>query len=737
MRVRRQGLRSGVLRDDAPDLAEGPPDPFAGGGRMGAAMAAFDWAGTALGPVQDWPAGLRATVNLCLSSRAPMMVVWGPEHVQLYNDALAPLMGPKHPAALGRPYAESFPEIWHERMEPLLAALEQRGEASYQEDVPVSFHRNVPDEEMFWTFSWSPLRDETGKVVGALHPAVETTGRVVAERRMALLRDLATSVGQAAGVQQACERAVAVLADHPADTPLAAVYLLEDHVGAGVPLTARLASCGGVQSGDAVFPAEVDLTEATYSTWPLRAAAATPGAVTVVCGLELDPAWLLPPAAARPPATGAVVALTRPGSRQPLGLLALGLSPSRPYDQVQADFLQLLAGQLSAALATAALHEQQRDVAVALQRSLLPDTSRGSSTLETAARYLPSTAGTAVGGDWYDVVPLGAGRTALIIGDVMGHGIPAATVMGQLRAAVRAYAQLDLPPEQVLELLDQLVEHISEAQDIGQIVTCIYAVHDPGDATLTLASAGHPPPLLAQGEDWQVWEGPVGPPLGTAAGGYAASSRPLPTGARLLLYTDGLVEQRDRDLDEGIDLLRHTVGGPGHDDLERLADAALSVRGTDRRDDVALLALRVPFADLPAPVLVDLSADNRAARTARRRTAAALASWGVPAGVLDDVALLAGELVNNAVTHTGRPRSLRVRRLADRVVLEVADSDARAPRRVESSPAAEGGRGLMILDALASDWGVRHLGAGKVVWVEVALPRHGAGAPGTAARTRP
>ena len=607
-------------------------------------------------------------------------------------------------------------------MAPLLAAVLERSEASYLEDVPVCFHRQVRNEEMFWTFSWSPLRDEHGVVAGALHPAVETTGRVLAERRLALLRDLATSVGQAAGVQEACERTARVLGEHPLDTPVSAVYLLDEHTGSGVPITARLGASSGVADVAAVFPVEVDLTEASYSDWPLAAAAATGDPRGVETRLELDPAWLSPGAWPEPPTSGVVLPLTRPASRQPLALLALGLSPRRPADEAQASFLELLAGQLSTALATVALHEQQGRVAVTLQRSLLPDTSRsGASMLDVAARYLPAATDATVGGDWYDVVPLGAGRTALVIGDVMGHGVPAAVVMGQLRAAVRAYAQLDLPPERVLELLDQLVEHISEAQDIGQIVTCTYAVYDAGDRTLTLANAGHPPALIGQGGCWHVSDDPVGPPLGTSSGPYVAHRQTLPPGAGLVLFTDGLIEQRHRDLDDGLARLLAAVVEAGDDDLERLADRALAVRGRDHHDDVALLAVRVPHADLPAPVLVDLHGDGRAARTARHAAAAALAGWGIPAPVTDDAVLLAGELVNNAVTHTGRPRHLRVRRLADELVLEVADADARPPRRLDAGSTAEGGRGLLILDALASGWGVRYDGAGKTVWCEVPL----------------
>ena len=695
-------------------------DPFAGGGELGRLMRTVDWAGTSLGPVQDWPQSLRTTVNLCLSSRAPMMVVWGPDHVQLYNDALAPLMGPKHPVALGRPYAESFAEIWDGLMAPLLAGVYERGESSYLEDQPVSFHRRVPNEEMFWTFSWSPLRDELGAITGALHPAVETTGRVIAERRLQLLRDLATSAGQSASVQEVCTRAVDVLADHRFDAPLCAVYLLDDVPGGlGVPATARLAASSGAGDVGAVFPDEVDLTRSTYTAWPLAAAAASQ--VTEVTTLDVELADLADWPWPERPDTGVVLPLLRSDRTHPVGLLALGLGPRRPLDEAQLSFLQLLAGQLSTAVTTAALHEQQYRVALTLQRSMLPDTSRSDVGLDVAARYLPGSTDVEVGGDWYDVVPLGAGRTALVVGDVMGRGVQAAAVMGQLRTAVRAYAQMDLPAERVLELLDRLVEHLSEASDIGQIVTCVYAVHDSGDGTLTLASAGHPPGVLLDDSGCSLLDGPVGPPLGTGGGQYQASTRPFGGGAGLLLYTDGLVEQRHHDIDVGIERLVDAVSSVGTDDLERLADAALSIQEGPQHDDLAVLAVRVPHADLPLPLVVDLRSDGRAARTARRAAAHALSGWAVDEDTVEVAQLLASELVNNAITHSGRPRQMRLRRLADRLVIEVSDADPRPPHRMEADATSEGGRGLLILVGMSSDWGVRPDGFGKVVWCEIPL----------------
>lgn len=200
----------------------------------------------------------------------------------------------------------------------------------------------------------------------------------------------------------------------------------------------------------------------------------------------------------------------------------------------------------------------QRETAVTLQRSLLPQELEEPDDLRVAATYLPGGTEAAVGGDWYDVITLGGGRTALVIGDVMGRGVRAAAVMGQLRTAVRAYARLDLPPHEVLQLLDGLATEI----DANQIATCVYAIHDPNEGRLVYASAGHLP-ILVRDENGTIHRAdePTGPPLGTGGWLHASGSVPLGPGSTAVLYTDGLVERRDEDLDEGIASLERALAG--------------------------------------------------------------------------------------------------------------------------------------------------------------------------------
>lgn len=312
---------------------------------------------------------------------------------------------------------------------------------------------------------------------------------------------------------------------------------------------------------------------------------------------------------------GVVLPLPRPATAAPVALLALGLNPGRPLDQAQLGFLQSLAGQLATSLSTAALHEQQYAVALALQRSMLPSAVAGSSKLlHVAARDAPSSEDVEVGGDWYDVVPRGAGRTALVIGDVMGRGVHAAAVMGQLRTAVRAYAQLDLPPR------------ASSTCSTGSSSTSVRPATSRADRHVDLRRAR----LGGRDPDPRQRRPPTRSavrrrlPHRTRAGRRAAAPGRRAAGQRrsrsrragLLLCTDGLIERRDADIDAGIVRLLEAVRLTGTEDLERLADVALGVRGGVQDDDVAILAVRVPHADLPLPCWLELARDPQAARTA-------------------------------------------------------------------------------------------------------------------------
>ncbi|MEU2930386.1 SpoIIE family protein phosphatase [Streptomyces sp. NPDC007251] len=374
-----------------------------------------------------------------------------------------------------------------------------------------------------------------------------------------------------------------------------------------------------------------------------------------------------------------------------------------------------------------ASERRQRETAVTLQRSLLPQELEEPDDLRIAATYQPGGTEAAVGGDWYDVITLGGGRTALVIGDVMGRGVRAAAVMGQLRTAVRAYARLDLPPHEVLQLLDGLAAEI----DANQIATCVYAVHDPNEGRLVYASAGHLP-ILVRDENGTVSRAdePTGPPLGTGGWVHSSGSIALGPGSTAVLYTDGLVERRDEDLDEGIAALEGALAG-ATGTPQVVCDRLVRSAGVtaDHDDDVAVLVLQHPArtgpdGDLFRNAALELLGGVEAAPRARAFASGVLTSWRFPAELHDLGVLAASELVANSLQHGTPPMRLRLRRTDRRLIIEVTDGDDHLPRRRRAEPADESGRGIAIVATIASNWGSRRTpGGGKAVWCEFALPK--------------
>lgn len=362
---------------------------------------------------------------------------------------------------------------------------------------------------------------------------------------------------------------------------------------------------------------------------------------------------------------------------------------------------------------------RERLIAEQLQASLLPESEFDLDSLDVAAFYRAGVDGTYVGGDWYDIIPLGAGRTAFVIGDVMGRGVRAASVMGQLRSAVRAYAALDLTPVEVLELLDRLVQELGS----HQIVTCVYAVHDAADQTLTYANAGHPPPLLARHDlvDNVARVEATGPPLGAGYFGMQPEVVALEAGDLVVLYTDGLVERRESDLFDGIARLAGAVRDHvDHEIAELPAMLAHDMLDGKVDDDIALVLVKVAEPE-DRGLQVRLDSAETAARQARRAVRTQLQEWAVPEELAEDLVLVTSELVTNAFVHARPPIDLRIRRTHHEVVLEVHDRALLRPRRRRPEDDDEHGRGLNIVEALTTDWGTRSSESGKTVWCTVRI----------------
>ncbi|HVR96758.1 MAG TPA: ATP-binding protein [Thermoanaerobaculia bacterium] len=333
-------------------------DCLAGGGEMGALMRSFDWSSSPIGPVSGWPQSLRTAVSILLNSRYPMFIFWGPHLAKLYNDGYRPILGAKHPWALGRPGPEVWPEIW-DTIGPMVERVVQQAEATWSDDLMLFMHRNGYTEECYFTFSYSPIRDESGGVGGMFCACTETTEKVLGERRLRTLGALAVATAEARTEEDACSRAARILATNAADLPFALLYLFESD-----GRQARLAAAAGVDAGEPVSPPRVDLGSPGWG-WSLGRIYQGDGA-EVVDGLGARfgavPARPWP----EPPETALVLPLADRGQDRPVGALGLGISPRRALDTDYRGFLDLVAGQVSAAVANARAYEAERRRAEAL-----------------------------------------------------------------------------------------------------------------------------------------------------------------------------------------------------------------------------------------------------------------------------------------------------------------------------------------------------------------------------------
>ncbi|MCB8902865.1 MULTISPECIES: ATP-binding SpoIIE family protein phosphatase [unclassified Streptomyces] len=373
----------------------------------------------------------------------------------------------------------------------------------------------------------------------------------------------------------------------------------------------------------------------------------------------------------------------------------------------------------------AVLYGREAYIADELQRTMLPDSLPQPTGVKLASRYLPAAETARVGGDWYDAIPLPGSRVALVVGDVMGHSMTSAAIMGQLRTTTQTLAGLDLPPQEVLHHLDEQAQRLGE----NRMATCMYAVYDPVSHRITVANAGHPPPILLHlGGRAEVLRVPPGAPIGVGGVDFEAVELDAPAGATLLLYTDGLVESRLRDVWTGIEQLRERLAataqltGPDHSPpLEALCDDVLDMLGPgDRDDDIALLAARFDGIAPSDVAYWFLDPEDAAPGRARRLARRALARWDLEE-LTDSVELLISEVVTNAVRYAERPVTLRLLR-TDVLRCEVGDDSPQLPRQRRARDTDEGGRGLFLVNRLARRWGATRLSGGKVVWFELATP---------------
>jgi hypothetical protein len=448
-----------------------------------------------------------------------------------------------------------------------------------------------------WRTSWSPALDADGRLVGVLAVGMETTAqreaeraRAAAEQRLALVAGSAALLDGGLDAEEVARRLAALLV--PSVSEWAAVHLVEEDGAIRFAAAAHREPVRAAQltrllerfpidtgqpygAGFAIATGQVQLLPEV--TRELLAAVAPDDAGFVATMDEL--------------VVGAGVVVPLVARDRVLG--AVSIARGEKDDAFTGDLPGLAEVVTRAALAVdnAVLYQRQSRIALTLQRALLPTTAKTHDGLRVAARYVPGVAGLQVGGDFYDVLDLPDGTVALVIGDVMGRGLHAAAVMGQLRAALRAYAHLAIPPDQLLTSLDAVVASL----DAGALVTVSYTVVDTAGGRLVHASAGHLPPALREPDgSVRLLHGPVGPPLGSGAWAHEAIEHPLQGGSAILLCTDGLVEDRTQDIDRGMDQLL-TALRTGGTTPEEIADHVLREMGraSGHDDDVAVLSVVV------------------------------------------------------------------------------------------------------------------------------------------------
>ncbi|MFI6770451.1 SpoIIE family protein phosphatase [Streptomyces sp. NPDC050355] len=399
---------------------------------------------------------------------------------------------------------------------------------------------------------------------------------------------------------------------------------------------------------------------------------------------------------------------------------------SPPFDDEDLSFAEELAGRAAVGIDNARRYTRERTMAMTLQRSLMPRGLPDQDALEVAHRYLPAQAG--VGGDWFDVIPLPGARVALVIGDVVGHGLHAAATMGRLRIAVHNFSALDLSPGELLGHLDELVTHIDiqdEDTEDGPAITgatCLYVVYDSVSGRATAATAGHLPPAVAHPDGRvEFLHSPVSPPLGLGTGlPFETAELSLPEGSRLVLYTDGLVESRSRDLDAGLEALCAALAGPDRTPEDTCATVMRSLLPAGSTDDVALLVARTRRLD-PAHVAEwDVPRDPAAVGPVRNDCVRQLTDWGLQ-HIAFGTELILSELVTNAIRYGAEPLHVRLLYTTRTLICEVSDGSSTSPHIRQAKDTDEDGRGLFLVAQFAEQWGTRYSPRGKTIWAAQAI----------------
>ncbi|MET9971819.1 SpoIIE family protein phosphatase, partial [Streptomyces sp. NPDC006356] len=583
----------------------------------------------------------------------------------------------------------------------------------------------------------APITDGRGRVRGVSVAAHDFTEQYVAQERLQLVNEASVRIGTTLDVTRTAQELADIII--PALADFVSVDLLDplEHGGEALtdrltaPFSLRRTAHRSVHAGSpeaVVKPGHVDV----YPS-PSPQADALLAGHTIVASTSTDDLaqWLSwdPVRAERIQEYGIHTTMSVPiqarGTTLGVAVLTRFKNPE-PFTPDDVLLAEEITARAAVCIDNARRYSRERETALALQRSLLPRTLPRTAALEAASRYLPA-AHSGVGGDWFDVIPLSGLRVAMVVGDVVGHGIQASATMGRLRTAVRTLADIDLAPDELLTHLDDLVVRLSEEAGTdgvsGEVgATCLYAVYDPVSRRCTMARAGHPAPVMVPpGDAPREIELPAGPPLGLGGLPFESAEVELREGTVLALYTDGLIETRERDVDASHALLCDALSGFS-DSLDETCDRVLHalLPPGGAADDVALLLARTLGLPSSRVATWDIPADPALVAPIRKQVLEQLGVWNLTEASFT-AELVVSELVTNAIRYGIHPIRLRLIHDASTLICEVSDTSHTAPHLRRAKIFDEGGRGLLLVAQLTERWGSRHTADGKTIWAEIGL----------------
>ncbi|WP_030983285.1 SpoIIE family protein phosphatase [Streptomyces sp. NRRL S-1813] len=646
---------------------------------------------------------------------------------------------------LGKRVTEVLPKLEAEAFEERMQRVLKSGAPVLDYEFRSPTYAD-PHQERAYSASFFVLEDPRGRRIGVWYMVIDVTERWRAQERLALLNDASVRIGSTLDVtrtaQELADVAVPALADFVAVDLLDSVLRGAEPVPGPVDSTPTMRRSGQQSVHEGCPEAGLAVGEA------VQRPPSSPIARCLLKGESLvEPvldfatsSWVTedPVRAAVIRAFGFRSVMVAPVQARGITLGAATFFRSRRLGPFVADDVQLaeeLVARAAVCVDNARRFTREHTAARVMQQNLLPHELTGGSALEVASWYFPADAPSGVGGDWFDVIPLSGARVALVVGDVVGHGINAAATMGRLRTAVRTLANLDLPPDELLARLDDLVIGLVKTHrtdppaDAGNPsvastfmgATCLYAVYDPVSRRCSLARASHLPPLIV-GPDGAVEcpDVPAGPPLGLGTLPFESVELELAEGSLIALYTNGLIETCDRDIGVGLSRLSGALAVPGQTLKEVGGNVVKALMTGPPSDDAALLLARTHALDAHQVASWDLSTDPAVVGSARALAGQQLSEWGLDE-LLFTTELIVSELVTNAIRHGTGPITLRLIR-QDALICEVSDASSTSPRLRHARTTDEGGRGLFIVAQLTRRWGTRYTPVGKIIWTEQSMP---------------